>query len=114
MGAFFKQFAMLLLPTLGTIISALMMRLIKAQADKVGLELTAKQIELLTRLVELAVLRVEEMARRTDMTGDQKAAAAVAIIRAQRPDMTEKEAKNLIDAVLPKVRAQLSQFPAGA
>jgi hypothetical protein len=96
------------LPTVATVISGYVLRLLHVQLKKAKIELTADQEQAVADLVEHAVLVVEERARRSpNMRGEQKAAAATQIVLAAAPDLPPQVVRQLIDATLPKVRAKL-------
>jgi hypothetical protein len=84
------------------------MALLKKLTDRAGLALTEAQLDHLARLVESVILRVEEIARRQpEMSSADKATLAVQLLREKRPDLSETASRELIDAVLPRVRATL-------
>lgn len=103
-----------ILITLIGVIAAQVVRILNTQAKKVGLELTEAQQQRLKAIVADALKRVEELARRQHLTGDQKRVAATdAILSAASAELgkefSREQVGRMIDAVLPDVRVALNQ-----
>lgn len=96
------------LPTLGTALSGLVLRLLAQQLKRVNISLSADQEERVKQLVKDAVMQVEEIARRTPMSSPQKQQMAEEIVAAKLPKLLPAEMRSTIDAVLPEVRRQLT------
>lgn len=97
------------LPGLATAAGALLIGLLQRQLKRAGIELTEKQTEQVRRLVENAIVAVEELARRRALAGqpldsDEKLKETLVRVLIQRPDLHEQDVKDTIDAMLPKVR----------
>lgn len=93
------------LPPLATAVAALAVAVLARYTKKLGLDLTAQQEARLRVLVADTVKRIEEQARRAPMSSQQKATRAIGAIARQRPDLSDAEIRDTIDAVLPDVRA---------
>lgn len=105
-----------ILPTLATAGAALALRLLQQQLKKAGLDLTEKQAEAFRKLVENAIVAVEELARRRALSGDpmpplEKRDAALGKILDARPDVSPEVAGEVLDQMLPKVRQILTATP---
>lgn len=101
-----------LLPTLGTMVTAAVMAVLKRYFAKLGLELSAANEARVRDLVAQALLQVEEMARRragqgSSMSGQEKADMAIDLLRRKLPELGADDISELIDAELPKVRAAI-------
>lgn len=100
-----------LLALIGSMIVAVLIRLF----TRLGFEVSAANADRLKVIVEDAIHAAEEAARRNpSMTSTQKAVYAENLVTAQRLEMSSAEAKRAIDAVLPKVRAQLTPSTPGS
>lgn len=81
--------------------------LLRTNLKKAGIELSLAEQEKLIQDVSQAVLQTEEQARRTEMSSQQKAETATRIVLQKRPELPPAQVRDLIDATLPKIRAQL-------
>lgn len=105
MRTFWTSVLSVVLPSLATAISGLVLRLLSQQLKKVKLELTAEQQAQIAKLVEDAVLAVEELARRNPgIGGEQKAELAAGIVQEKYPDLPRAVVDRLIDAALQRTR----------
>lgn len=102
-----------ILPGLATAAGTLLVALLKRQLDRAGIARTNDLDEQLRRLVETAIVQVEEVARRQFLEGGERLAPedkrkeAVVRVMAERPDLSAWDIEPLIDAILPKVRQML-------
>ncbi len=99
----------LVLPAVGSALSALALRILNQQLKRVNISLTSEQEARVRELVRDAVLQVEEIARRDkSLTSADKASLAEDLVKSKLPDLSTAEAQRQIDAVLPEVRKQLA------
>lgn len=119
-GSIGKGLLELVLPGLATIIAGQVVGLLRRLAKKQGLAITEAQEERIRKLVADVIRRVEEAARRNPtMTADQKRTAATdGILREIALEVppgndppTRDTVGKMIDAMLPKVRAELEATP---
>jgi hypothetical protein len=98
------------LPSMATVLSAMLMLVVKRFLAKQGLELTTQQEVRLKQIVKEKVNAVEERAHRGEIARDDKHEAAVtAVVRAATedktiPNPTREEASEVIDATLGATR----------
>jgi hypothetical protein len=93
-------------PALATALTAAVMAVLKRQFERLGLELSSQQEQRVKQIVLDVVLRVEELARRNDLTGQQKADIAQTELRAALPELSEEAIAKMIDTTLPVVRSR--------
>lgn len=97
------------LPVIGTAAGVLIVGILQRAFKKAGLDLSDKQAEQLRRLVETALVQVEEIARRraiagAPMTSAEKREEAVVRVTTEDPRLPVHVIETLIDSLLPKVR----------
>lgn len=102
----------LVLPSLATILASLAVSFVAKKASQAGVDLTQAQTDLLKTEVTHAVQAVEERATRAKaagnpMTPDAKRKEALAIVAAS-PNIVQGNIQQMIDTVLPEVRAKLT------
>lgn len=106
-GAIGSQLLEWVLPSLAAAIAGMVMALLKKQMAKIGLDITEKQETRIKQLVHDAIVRTEEVARRDPtMTAAEKQEFTERTIRENMPELPPAEARNLIDTLLPVVRAK--------
>lgn len=105
----------LVLPALATVLSGLAVSFLQKKAAQAGIELTQAQTDLVKREVTHAVQAVEELSNRKAasqvdraMTGSEKTNAATAIAAKALPNTPISDITQMIDTVLPEVRAKLA------
>lgn len=94
------------LPSLATIIGGYLVTVLHAQAARIGIEVTAGQDAAIKEAVRVAVLAVEELARRQPLSSREKATLATTKLRQSLPQVSPAHLEELIDATLPTIRAQ--------
>ena len=114
MGAFLIQFGRtawaIIGPTVGTVVGAMVVALLRSVLAKQNLSLTEAQAKELERMVVEAINAVDEHAHRAKkegetLTGPQKTELATNIILRQRPDLPAADVRRTIDGVLGQLRA---------
>jgi hypothetical protein len=105
MGMILAAVVNVVLPGLATALGSLALAVLNKYLKKVTLALTAEQQAQIARLVEDAVLSVEELARRDrQMTSAEKASVAKGIVVQGYPDLADDVVERMIDATLQRVR----------
>jgi hypothetical protein len=109
-GEFFSDAGGVLLktifPILATALTTALMAVLKRQFERLGLEVSAQNEQRIKQLVYDAVLQVEELARRGELTSQEKAGTALIALRSKLPEMEDDEIASLIDTTLPVVRSR--------
>lgn len=101
----------ILLPALATALAGLLVAFVTKKLQSIGITVEVQQQQQLKDLATHTVLAVEEQAKRTGLSGEQKDTLAVAKVQEKLPNAKPADVRDAIDAALPRARAIAPSTP---